>query len=260
MGLIAGAEPSRDAQQLARRLDLALLPREPENAQATDIGLFADDSGFTLRLLDAGRFGPVRVSFDDPALRHRRRGGQNELIGRAIGWRADRSPAVLDATAGFGRDAFTLADLGCQVLLCERQPVMAALLENALADARRSGGWAAEVVSRMQLYEGDARELPPPRLGGIDVIYLDPMFKAPRRGLPSKDMQLLQILTEASPGIPLTESDDAATLAWALDQPVSRVVAKRPRKASPLPGDAPGYAIRGSSVRFDVYPRAKVAP
>ncbi|MEO1079637.1 MAG: class I SAM-dependent methyltransferase [Pseudomonadota bacterium] len=260
MGLIAGAEPSREAKRLAQRLDLALLPQEPEGADTTDIGLFAHDTGFALRFLGAGRSGPVRVSFDDPALRYRRRGGHNELIGRAIGWRASRSPAVLDATAGFGRDAFTLADLGCQVWLCERQPVMAALLENALGEAQRGGGWSADVVSRMHLFWGDARELRVQQLEGIDVIYLDPMFKAPRRGLPSKEMQLLQILTEASPGTTLAESDDAATLAWALDQPVSRVVVKRPRKASPLPGEAPGYAIRGSSVRFDVYPRAKVAP
>ncbi len=257
MGLIAGAEPSRDAQLLARRLGIALLNEEPADAHSDDVGLFAEDTGFALRFIDAGRSGPVRVSFNDPALRHRRRGGHNELVGRAVGWRAARSPTVLDATAGFGRDAFTLADLGCEVLLCERQPVMAALLEAAIAEARDRGGWAADVASRLRLHEGEARELTEQALAGVDVIYLDPMFKAPRRGLPSKEMQLLQVLTDSMPATAGGDADDAATLAWALEQDVSRVVVKRPRKAAPLAGQSPGYDIKGRSVRFDVYPCAR---
>jgi 16S rRNA (guanine1516-N2)-methyltransferase len=43
---------------------------------------------------------------------------------------------VLDATAGLGKDAFVLASLGCQMTLIERQPLIAALLEDGLARAR----------------------------------------------------------------------------------------------------------------------------
>ena len=46
-------------------------------------------------------------------------------------------PRVLDATAGFARDAFVLACLGCHVDLVERSPIMAALLRHGLEQASR---------------------------------------------------------------------------------------------------------------------------
>ena len=42
---------------------------------------------------------------------------------------------MLDATAGLGRDAFVLATLGCEVVLCEREPVLACLLRTGMAAA-----------------------------------------------------------------------------------------------------------------------------
>ena len=62
----------------------------------------------------------VRIAFDSATMLHRRRGGQNELLGRAVGVKAGLKPVVWDATGGLGRDAFVLADLGCRVMLCER--------------------------------------------------------------------------------------------------------------------------------------------
>ncbi|MBM13433.1 MAG: hypothetical protein CME57_02555, partial [Halieaceae bacterium] len=77
----------------------------------------------------------VRLSFDSATMRHRRRGGQNELLGRAVGVKADRKPRIWDATGGMGRDAFVLADLGCEITLNERVPVLAWLLNEAIAAA-----------------------------------------------------------------------------------------------------------------------------
>jgi 16S rRNA (guanine1516-N2)-methyltransferase len=237
---------------LAKRLGLEVFATDtdiPGGSSSDDIALRADDDGLALCFLD-GRIGPVRVSFDDPALRHRRRGGQNELLGRAVGWRANRFPRVLDATAGFGRDAFTLADLGCAVRLCERQPVMAALLEQAINEALGGDDWLSGAAQRMRLEPCDARELAPEVFGQIDVIYLDPMFSAPRRGLPSKEMQLLQVLTQDGACAP---QEQAELLSWAREQPVGRVVVKRPRRAQPLGDVQPSHCLSGRSVRFDVY-------
>ena len=69
---------------------------------------------------------------------HRRRSGHNELLGRAVGVKAGESPRVVDATAGLGRDAYVLGDLGCEVTLVERSPVLALLLAHALERARIS--------------------------------------------------------------------------------------------------------------------------
>ena len=40
---------------------------------------------------------------------------------RAVGLKGGGTPAVLDATAGLGADAFVLASLGCAVRLVERR-------------------------------------------------------------------------------------------------------------------------------------------
>ena len=58
------------------------------------------------------------------------------MIAKAVGIAQGVRPQVLDATAGLGKDAFVLASLGCQMTLIERQPLIAALLEDGLARAR----------------------------------------------------------------------------------------------------------------------------
>ena len=78
----------------------------------------------------------------------------------AVGVGKKACPRVLDATAGLGRDSFVLADLGCQVLMCEREPLIAALLRSGLDRARSSGDpWLQAVVARMDLHEGDALDI-----------------------------------------------------------------------------------------------------
>ncbi|MEE4109902.1 MAG: class I SAM-dependent methyltransferase [Halieaceae bacterium] len=248
MGVVATAARRASAQALADGLGVPLLTETPDADSGVCVSVAED--GYALVPLGRSGPGPVRVSFDDPALRHRRRGGHNELLGRAVGWRAARPPAVLDATAGFGRDAFTLADLGCRMLLCERDPLMARLLAACIEDARGADAWLADVASRLDLVHGDARELEPGRLEDVDTIYLDPMFTAPRRALPGKEMQVLAALL----GSEVEASDDDQLLAWALAQDVRRVVVKRPRRAPPLGQRKPGHQLTGRAIRFDVYP------
>jgi 16S rRNA (guanine1516-N2)-methyltransferase len=241
-----------DAEALARRLDLPLCRLLDEaSAAAYDLLLLMDGNHLSLQQSGPGAPGPVTVDFGAAAMRHRRRGGQNELLGRAVGLGRKAALSVLDATAGLGRDAFVLADLGCRVLLCEREPVVAALLEAGLADAAGRGDpWLAGVSARMQLWPGDARALPADRPGAVDVIYLDPMF--PPRGKSAavkKEMALFQALLEGA----ASEDDSEALLDWALAQAVARVVVKRGLKAPCLGDRRPSHQLRGKAVRFDVY-------
>lgn len=197
--------------------------------------------------------GAIVVGFEDEALAHRRRAGHNELLGRAVGWRQSRAPKILDATAGFARDAFLLADLGCDVILCERQPLMAMLLDEALRRARDCPNpWLNDVASRMHLHSDDAREFRAAPEARREVIYLDPMFPHERKAAPGKEMQLLQQLVVTSDS--LLESDSAELLRWALQQDVKRVVVKRPLRAPTLGDCKPGHSLKGRAVRFDVYP------
>ncbi|WP_116364796.1 class I SAM-dependent methyltransferase [Parahaliea mediterranea] len=235
--------------QVAAELGLPLL--ESTDALAADLLLRLDQGRLALVQGGPAAPGPVSVDFGGGRMRQRRRGGHNELLGKALGVGRKSPLRVLDATAGLGRDSFVLADLGCEVLLCERQPVVAALLGSALAQARGSDDdWLCATAQRMQLAPGDARQLPASSLAGIDVIYLDPMF--PHRGKSAavkKDMALFQRLI----GIPEDETDSEALLQWALAQPVARVAVKRPLKAPPLAGGKPSHQIRGKAVRFDVH-------
>ena len=124
----------------------------------------------------------VAVQFDSAAMQHRRKGGHNEMLGRAVGLKADRKPLIWDATGGLGRDAFVLADLGCEVTLCERVPVLAWLLDQALQAAAVSGvDQVRAAAERMSVLAADSKTQ---RAAAGTVIYSTRCFpsgKKPRR-------------------------------------------------------------------------------
>ena len=143
------------AQALAARLQLPVLADLPDRA---GLLLEFDDDGLALRSTADGAPGAVRVDFVNGAMAHRRQfgGGAGQMVARAVGIRGSIRPTVLDATAGLGRDGFVIASLGCEVTLLERQPVIAALLEDGLQRARAAGGEVAEIATRMHLMHCDA--------------------------------------------------------------------------------------------------------
>ena len=189
----------------------------------------------------------VRVAFDSATMLHRRRGGQNELLGKAVGVKASRQPSVWDATGGFGRDAFVLADLGCRITLCERVPVLAWLLEDAINGATVSGyDQVREAAGRMTVRHEDSRYLDVPP---GDVIYLDPMFPERKKtAAVKKEAAILQHLA-------YPDDDVEALWEWAWQQPVERIVVKRPLRAPVLGGQKPSHVLAGKSIRFDVFVR-----
>lgn len=240
---------AEQARVLSRRLDLPLLPVtvDARSVATHSLVLLITAEGLRLQLTGARAPGPVGVDFGNAAMRHRRRPGGNELLGRAVGVGRKSPLAVLDATAGLGRDAFVLADIGCHVTLCERNRVLAELLEAAIVSARGAGDpWLSEAAGRLELHRGDAREAGASVVPGVDVIYLDPMFPArDKSAAVKKEMATLQAL--------LGDDDDAAALFdWAVAQDVARVVVKRPPRAPALGGQSPSHCISGKAVRYDV--------
>ena len=169
------------------------------------------------------------------------------MLAKAVGIRPGIRPTILDATAGMGRDAFVLAQLGCSLKLIERHPLIAALLADGLQRAQADAE-VAPIIARMQLRGGDAitlmrdwhDELP-------QVIYLDPMFPhRDKSALVKKEMRLFRVLAG--------DDDDAPALLEAAWQLAShRVVVKRPRKAPAIVGPSPAYVLEGKSSRFDIY-------
>ncbi|MDG0993069.1 MAG: class I SAM-dependent methyltransferase [Luminiphilus sp.] len=239
---VAGAWPlaQRVADQLnCRAVRLADEARSP-------VALFVDYDDLWLQKCMAEQVSPVRVDFASPGLQYRRKSGQNELLGRAVGVKGDTRPLVLDATAGLGRDAYVLADLGCSVTLIERSPVLALMLKQALERASISAITSVQLASsRMQLQSGDSRAY---KISQETVIYLDPMFTDRRSSAAvKKDLSVLQALHAS------VENEDEQLFVWAMSQPVRRVVVKRPLKSPALHHRKPSHVIKGKAVRFDVY-------
>ena len=199
---------------------------------------------------DPALTGPVRVEFVSGAAGYRRRHGGNEMLLRAVGHKTNRPPAVLDATGGLGRDAFILASHGCTVQMVERNPIIGVLLADGLRRALAHPE-TREAAAKITLHIADSRQVLADleKGGGIEVVYLDPMFpQRTKSAKVKKELQVLQLLTGE-------EGENGELLAAALRAATGRVVVKRPTGAQPLPGLAPSHSHVGPSIRFDVYLR-----
>lgn len=233
-------------RELAVELALTTLPAE---ADCDGLLLEYRDDRLQVRRLGT-RERPWYVDFDSARSSYRRAfgGGVKQTLARAVGIKGCARPSVVDATAGWGRDAFVLASLGCDVAMLERNPLVAALLADGLRRAAQTPG-IAQIVSRMQLRTGEAcdhlRILAAD--DASDVVYLDPMYPLQSKSAAvKKDLRLLRELL----GDPVSEPElfDAA---FATAR--SRVVVKRPKSAPPLTDKAADTVVASSSTRYDVY-------
>ena len=197
-----------------------------------------------------GRLRPDRLSREllVRAARVKGRGAPASAVGAAFeGGPGAEPPFAVDATAGLGEDAFLLAAAGFSVLLCESDPVICALLQDALERARiHPDPRLAAPAARMRVHAGDSIGA----LAGLDrapdVVYLDPMFPARRKSAAvKKKFQLLHRLEAPC-------SNEGEMLAAAIAARPRKVVIKRPVKAPCLAGAKPSHSIGGKAVRFDV--------
>lgn len=197
--------------------------------------------------LDEPKLTPIKVDFVEGASAHRRKfgGGRGQDIAKAVGLKHGFKPTVLDATAGLGRDAFVLASLGCKVTLMERNPVVAALLENGLERALLNSE-TVEVANQMTLVHASSIEQMADQ-PAHDIVYLDPMYPHREKSAAvKKEMRVFQTL--------VGEDNDAdSLLAPAKTIAEFRVVVKRPNYAEPINGVKPTTVIKMKKNRFDIY-------
>lgn len=188
------------------------------------------------------------VDFVGGAVAHRFRfgGGRGQALPKAVGMKAGKTPNIVDATAGLGRDAFLLASLGANITMIERSPQMHRLLSDGMERARLVGGEVGEVISRMTLLHGDAKDLL--RNLSPEVVLVDPMHP-PRKNtaLVKKEMRQIREIVG-------TDEDSFELMQAALYCASNRVVLKWPQKADPMAGiRAPSHQISGKSTRYDVF-------
>ncbi len=208
------------------------------------------DGYLSLKIDEKNAPSPIYVDFLEGALAHRKKygGGKNQLIAKAVGIKPKSILSVLDLTAGLGRDAFVLATLGCHVVMCERSPMIYALLQDGMLRAQKEA-WFRDL--HLQLIECDGlaylSQLTPDHFP--DVIYIDPMFpEKTKSALVKKEMRMLRDVVG-------DDTDAEKLLNAALFVAKKRVVVKRAKLAPTLTEKKPSVVYEGKSSRFDVYLR-----
>lgn len=219
-----------------------------ESKDAEPFRLVITDENIQLEAPDLGK--PVFIDFTEGKNAHRRKfgGGRGQPLAKAIGLKGGATPSVIDATAGYGRDAFVIANLGCQVTLIERQAVLWALLTDAINKAQQHDE-VAEIAERMSLVNDSSIDYLTSLAESSwpDVIYMDPMYPSrDKSALVKKEMQLLHQLVG-----PDTDSNDLLSIA--MQRARKRVVIKRPKSAEFVGGQKPDVSIEGKTTRYDVY-------
>lgn len=238
------------ANELAADLSLPLITGAQNAADAYAWVLVVTPRRLELRQTAGVRPASVYVDLLRGATEHRLASTRSQRLplGRALGLHRGIQ-SVVDATAGLGRDAVSLAAGGCRVTAIERSTVLGALLRDGLARASESGKtWLRELAGRVTLVVGDARgylrtlnDSQSP-----DAVYLDPMYPIDaKKALAKKEMRICRQL--------VGDDDDAAELlAVAREVAGRRVVVKRHPKAQPL-APRPTAQITSKQVRYDIY-------
>lgn len=219
------------AQELAERLHLEIDNHFLPRLQVTPKNLELHVQGFK----------PLSANFNSTHIQKRKQAGKSLGLIRACTPTPGRR--ILDATAGWGRDAAILAHFGASVCMIERNPMMFELLHDALINLSNS----SMIKSNLSLIFADAidfienlteEQLP-------DVIYLDPMHPTrTKSALVKKEMQVLQKLIGE-------DIDFKVLLQSALQKTKESVVVKWPEKLPPI--FIPHYSVQGKTIRFDIY-------
>lgn len=225
------------AVALAKRVGAELVEKE-----GPELTLLIDASGVTLK----GYGLSYKGDFEESMLRRLTDGRlQHEML-VSVTKTKEEHPKAIDATAGMGEDSILLAAAGYEVTLYEQNPVIAALLKDAIRRAKKHP-ILGPIVERMHLIEGNSIELIPQQVEGFDVIYLDPMFPARQKsGLINKKLQLIQKLE-----MPCFEEE--ALLEAAFNAKPKKIVVKRPLKGENLAGKEPNFSIKGKAIRYDIF-------
>lgn len=260
-----------DAQELAKRLsrrflvsiidstltsqdactvrdDAQQIPKSNLNLHLTHNNIFLEQNNMVLS-----------HHFTDMRSRLKPHNLEKEILIRAIRIKG-KSPNkinVLDATAGLGRDSLLLAAAGFHVTMIERDPLIAALLHDALDHARQPSDTKhsevnhesdlARITQHLSLIEGDSIEFLQEGALSSDVVYLDPMFPSrQKRAAVKKNFQILHIIEP--PG-----GDEYDLFAAARMSNPQKIVVKRPLKAPWLAEEKPNYSLKGKMIRYDCY-------
>lgn len=227
------------------------IERAERTAELVGLELRQTESGL---VLTDGKL-ELRADFTHLLPRIKQGALQRELLVKAAKLKGVTEPVAIDATAGLGEDSFLLAAAGFHVRLYECNPVIAALLRDAL-DRAAGDSLFAPIVARMEACQGDSLQaLAAAAETGVapDLVYLDPMFPGRTKSAAvKKKFQLLHHLEQPC-------ADERAMLDAALAAKPHKIVIKRPVKGPYLAGVKPSGSVAGKAVRYDVVVPARAS-
>ncbi len=235
-----------DSLKLALRLGVPLHVGEEPPRDGFRWLLFLEEDVLFLHDVEQ-ELKPLVVDYLREDFRRRWRAlSRNDILLKALGVKKGVR-TICDPTCGLGYDAFLLAIGDLEVTACERNPVVAELVMNALLRIKDMPRFEE---FPFYFYFGDGQEfLRTQGAGSFDAVYLDPMF--PREeGQSAKQKKGMQVLR----GL-VGEDPDVAELfaaAWAAAR--KRVVVKRADDSTALVGvREPDFSLEGKTVRYDIY-------
>lgn len=240
-------EEDTESLKLAQRLGVKLVNSE-EPPDGAEWILFYEDEALYLFCPGHPDFKPITIDFLAGDFARRWKGAsRNDMLAKAVGLKKG-TRTILDATCGFGYDAFFLATFPeVEVYACERHPVAAELVMNAFLRVKEMGRFEE---FPLYFHFGDSKDfMADPQTPAFDAIFLDPMY--PRDETKSakqkKEMQLYRELVGKDPDVL-----DLFRAAWAKAR--KRVVVKRPDDAPTIAvGRDPDFSLEGKTVRYDIY-------
>ncbi|QCI24078.1 16S rRNA methyltransferase [Buchnera aphidicola (Macrosiphoniella sanborni)] len=232
-------------QRILNLIDLFKLEHDP----CSSIGLLANYNSLELYNRNNTKQKSIKVDFFSKKNNYRclHYNKKNEILHKVAGIKKSYTPFILDLTAGLGNDAFIFSFLGCQVVMIERHPIVAVLLQDGLQrgyNNEKIGYW---LKKRLHLIVNDSCKILESSLFKPDVIYLDPMYPiCKKKCLPKKNMQILRYL--------IRHNDDCEKLLY-MSRKIAknRIIVKRPIYAEPLSKEKINFFIKTKNHRFDIY-------
>ena len=164
---------------------------------------------------------------------------------KALGFKGS-SISILDITAGWAKEAFLLAQTGCDVTAVESHPFVFYFVQESLHFQGEKPEKLNLVLDNSFNYLNNLKKMDKP-----DLIYMDPMFGA-KKSLSPKPLRILKKLAGEA-------KEKEALFKLALQQAQKRVVVKRHRLDLPFPLKSL-CSFKGRSVCYDVFTAGRRRP
>ena len=151
---------------------------------------------------------------------------------------------ILDMTAGFGYDAFTMAAYGHKVTAIESNIYIYLMLKDALIRCNSSP--LCRISKRIKLFFGKSQSLCNNSI--FDIVYIDPMFLRKKKSAKvKKHTQILQKIVEPN------QKNNIDIFNKALLLKPKKIIIKNPKKGYIIKPTKVNSQIVGSRNRFDIY-------